>query len=165
MKRFYKDAAATRDKRGWIVGLDGRPLNTPKRRPLVLPTEVMAEAVAAEWDEQGEIIDPVSMPLTGIANAAIDHVGGDRAGFADGIAAYGESDLLCYRADTPDSLVERQCQLWDPLLDWATKRYDLAFELVDGIMHVPQPEPTLARLRAALDAHDDFALAAAQPIV
>ena len=165
MKRFYKTAAAVRMERGWQVELDGRPLRTPARRPLLLPTQAMAEAVAAEWDRQGELIDPVSMPFTGIANAALDHVAADRKGFARGIAAYGESDLLCYRAEGPQALVGRQCRVWDPLLDWAGRRYDVAMTLVEGVMHRPQPEPTLRRLAAALDAFDDFALAAAQLIV
>ncbi|MBZ6378897.1 ATPase [Pacificimonas flava] len=164
MKRFYQEAKAVLKDGGWHIELDGRPVRTPQRAALVLPTETMARAIAEEWDRQDEMIDPAGMPFTGIANAAIDHVAADRAGFAAGIAAFGENDLLCYRASTPDKLVARQCKVWDPLLDWARKRFDVAFELTDGIMHVTQPEPTLGALRAALDAQDDFALAAAQPI-
>ena len=164
MKRFYKDASAVEAGGGWQVELDGRPLRTPKRAPLVLPTERMAAAVAEEWAGQGEMIDPAATPMTGIANAALDHVGANRDGFADGIAAYGETDLLCYRAVQPDTLVARQCKAWDPLVDWARGRSAIAIELADGVMHRPQPEPTLRALRNALDAYDDFALAAAQPI-
>lgn len=165
MKRFWKTATAAEIDRGWQVELDGRPLRTPKRAPLLLPTKAMADAVAEEWDAQDDMIDPAAMPITGIANAALDHVGADREAFADGIAAYGESDLLCYRAEQPDTLVARQCKAWDPLVDWARKRFDIAIELADGVMHRPQPEPTLRALRGALDAYDDFALAAAQPVV
>lgn len=165
MKRFYKRAEAVKTDAGWTVELDGRPLRTPQRHALQLPTEAMARAIAGEWNAQGDIIDPVSMHATGIANAAIDHVAPGRAAFADGLAAYGESDLLCYRAERPAELVERQCRVWDPLLQWAGRRYDIGFEIAEGIIHRPQPEPTLARLRAALDAYDDFALAAAQPLV
>lgn len=165
MKRFYKKAAARRTDEGWQVELDGRPLRTPKRAPLILPTEAMAQAVAAEWDAQGDLIDPASMAMTGIANAAIDHVSADRLGFASRIAAYGETDLVCYRAGGPEPLAARQCAAWDPLIAWAARRYDIAFELTEGLMPQPQPQPTLSKLSAALEAFDDFALAAAQPIV
>ncbi|MGB3721853.1 MAG: ATP12 family protein [Pacificimonas sp.] len=164
MKRFYRAAKRVETNEGWRIELDGRGLNTPKRRSLVLPTETMADAIREEWEAQGDIIDPVSMPVTGLANAAIDHVAPDRAAFQKRIAAYGESDLLCYRADAPAPLVERQCAAWDPLLSWAAKRYDIGFTLAEGITHRPQAEMTLQRLSAALDAYDDFALAAAQPL-
>ncbi|MBV7256160.1 ATPase [Pacificimonas sp. WHA3] len=165
MKRFYKAVAAVEDDGGYRIELDGRVLKTPKRSTLLLPGRAMADAIAREWDVQGDMIDPVSMPFTGFANAAVDHVGADRRAFAAGIAAYGESDLLCYRAGNPQALTDRQAAAWDPLLDWARTRYDVSMTLVEGVMHVPQPEPTLIRLSAALDAFDDFALAAAQPIV
>lgn len=164
MKRFYKGAAPVQADGGWQVELDGRQLKTPKRHTLLLPTSAMATAITEEWAAQGDLIDPVSMPMTGLANAAIDHVAPDRAAFQKSIAAYGESDLLCYRAEAPAPLVERQCAAWDPLLAWAAKRYDIGFILADGIMHQPQPEMTLKRLAAALNAFDDFALAAAQPL-
>jgi chaperone required for assembly of F1-ATPase len=165
VKRFYKAAAVEAVERGWQVTLDGRQVRTPARAPLILPTEVMAAAIAREWQDQGDLIDPAAMPFLGLANAAIDHVASARGAFAGGIAAYGESDLICYRAAEPEALVARQCKVWDPLLDWAKARYDIGFELADGIRHVTQPEPTLRALRAAIDAFDDFALAAAQPIV
>ncbi|MHB9878659.1 ATP12 family chaperone protein [Pacificimonas sp. ICDLI1SI03] len=164
MRRFYKQAAAIAGEGGYAVNLDGRPLKTPKRNDLILPTQAMADAVVAEWAGQGDVIDPVSMPVTGLANAAIDHVAADRRTFVAGIAAYGESDLLCYRATNPEPLVERQCAVWNPLVEWAGRRYDIALTLVDGIMHEAQPDMTLQRLAAALDGFDDFALAAAQPL-
>ncbi|WP_336964485.1 ATP12 family chaperone protein [Sphingobium aquiterrae] len=156
MKRFYKDVAMVAEAGGHGIVLDGRPLRTPARAPLLVPHPGLAEAIVAEWAGQGEEIDPRTMPMTGLANAAIDQVSPNAAAFAQGIAAYGESDLLCYRADGPAALVERQAALWDPLLDWAQARYDIAFRVTAGIIHVAQPPETLARLAAtvaALDAH------------
>lgn len=164
MKRFYKAAATVRSDNGWQIELDSRELKTPKRATLLLPAEAMAAAIMYEWDAQGDIIDPISMPLTGLANAAIDHVRPNRTAFAKSIAAYGESDLLCYRAADPAPLVARQGEAWQPILDWAAKRYDITFTVTDSIVHQPQPAATLARLSAALVAFDDFALAAAQPL-
>jgi chaperone required for assembly of F1-ATPase len=105
------------------------------------------------------------MPLTGLANAAIDRIAPDPAAFARGLAAYAETDLLCYRADSPAKLVDRQAASWDPLLDWARDRYDVHFETVAGIIHRPQPDETVQRLAAAVAAHDSFHLAALQPLV
>ena len=118
MKRFYKQVSV---EDGAIL-LDGRPVRTPARAPLVLSSPALADAVADEWRAQGEDIDPRSMPLTGLANAAIDRVAPDPAAFARPLAAYAESDLLCYRADAPEELVERQAGAWDPLLDCARGR-------------------------------------------
>lgn len=161
MKRFWREVATTPD--GGIA-LDGRPVRTPGRVPLQLPT-ALADAVAEEWRAVGETLDPRAMPLTGIANAAIDRVAPDPATFAAGLARYGENDLLCYRAESPDELIARQRAAWDPPLDWARRRYDIAFEVATGIVHRAQPEPTLRRLREAVGALPPFALAAASPIV
>lgn len=165
MKRFYQQAAAVRSDDGWQVQLDGRPVRTPARAPLLLPTQASADAVVAEWQGQGEKIDPASMPMTGFANAAIDQITPYRARFAEGIARYGESDLLCYRADGPAELVARQAALWDPLLDWARMRYDVAFRTTQGIIHVAQPPETLARLSATVASFDAFALAGLSTLV
>lgn len=162
MKRFYKEVSVAPDKG---VLLDGRPVRTPMRATLTLPNAALAEAVAGEWRAQGEEIDPRSMPLTGLANAAIDHVAADAAGFADNLAAYAESDLLCYRADDQPDLAKRQDAVWNPILDWARGRYDVSFTLVAGIMHQPQPPETIARLKEAVFARDAFALAALSPTV
>jgi chaperone required for assembly of F1-ATPase len=142
MKRFWKDVAVAD---GQIL-LDGRAVRTPARMPLVLATAALAEAVAAEWRAVDETLDPRRMPLTGFANAAIDRIAPDRAGFANGLATYGETDLLCYRAENPPELAMRQAVVWDPLLDWARARYDVAFFVTAGIVHVAQPPETLARL-------------------
>lgn len=165
MKRFYKDATIARSGPGWSILLDGRPVRTPARNPLDLPTQALAEAVAEEWRAQGDKVDPRAMPLTGLANAAIDRVAPDPEAFARSLALYGESDLLCYRAEGPRPLVERQAEAWDPLLAWARRRFDAEFEVTEGIVHRAQPESTLERLRRAVAARDPFALAAMSPLV
>jgi chaperone required for assembly of F1-ATPase len=164
MKRFWKTVVID-DQRG--IRLDDRPVRTPGRVALALPTDALAQGVADEWRAigEGEEIDPRAMPLTGLSNAAIDRVGADPALFAAGLAQYGESDLLCYRADSPDDLVARQAAAWDPLLDWARTRYDVHIEVATGILHRAQPDQTLARLSDAIAARDAFELAALSPIV
>jgi chaperone required for assembly of F1-ATPase len=162
VKRFWKDVAINADR---VVTLDGKPVRTPGRRPLALPTDALAEAVAAEWRAVGETIDPRTMPLTGLANAATDPIAADPAGFAARLAAYGESDLLCYRAEGPPLLVQRQAAAWDPLLGWARRRYDVTFAVTTGVMHVAQPAATVARLHEAVAAYDDFRLAGLSPVV
>ncbi len=162
MKRFYQAASVGP---GRDILLDGRPVKTPGRADLVLPVDALAEAVAAEWNAQGQTIDPRSMPLTGLANAAIDRIAPDPAAFARGLAAYGEADLLCYRAEGPAPLVARQAELWNPILAWARQRYDVLFELASGVVHRPQPAATIGRLGAAVAARDPFQLAGLSPLV
>jgi chaperone required for assembly of F1-ATPase len=162
VKRFWTEVSVDA---GRVVQLDEKPVRTPGRVPLALPNDALAEAVAAEWREVGETIDPQAMPLTGLANAAIDRVAPEQTAFAAGLAAYGESDLLYYRAAEPPELVARQEAAWNPLLDWARGRYDVHFETTVGVMHVAQPPATLARLSEALGPRDPFALVALQPIV
>jgi chaperone required for assembly of F1-ATPase len=165
MKRFYKNVAAEPEGDGLSIRLDGRPVRTPARALLVLPTASLGTAVVQEWSAQGDEIDPRSMPLTGLANAAIDRVAPDPATFVATLAPYAETDLLCYRAEEPPPLVSREAAAWDPLLAWARTRYDVAFELATGIIHKPQPEATVRRLAVALAARDPFALAAMSPLV
>lgn len=165
MKRFYETAAAVASPDGAAILLDDRPVKTPGRRALALPTLPLGEAVAAEWTAQGDTIDPASMKLTGLANAAIDRVAPDPAAFAQALARYADSDLLCYRADSPADLVARQARTWDPLLAWARRRYDIDFAVVTGIIHKPQAPLTVTRLSAAVAAPDAFRLAALSPIV
>ena len=162
MKRFWKQAEATADHG---IALDGRPVRTPGRVALILPTPALAAAVAAEWQAVGDVVLPAAMPLTGLANAAIDRIAPDPQGFAAGLARYAESDLLCYRAESPDELVARQEAAWDPLLAWARGRYDVAFGTTAGIVHRAQPSATIARLGEAVAAHNAFALAALSPLV
>lgn len=161
MKRFWTEARA---EAGDVL-LDGRPVRTPRRNALRLPTSKLAEAIADEWNAVGDELDPRALPLTGLANAAIDIVAADHAGFAATLARYGETDLLAYRAETPAPLIERQAAEWDPVLRWARDRYDVHVELVSGIMHRAQPEATVARLSEAVAARSDFELAALSPIV
>ncbi len=161
MKRFYKEVAVAD---GTIL-LDGRPVRTPARASLILPTPALADAVAAEWRAQGDEIDPRTMKLTGLANAAIDRIAPDLPAFIRPLARYAESDLLCYRADAPAELIARQAEAWDPLLDWARARFDVHFAVTSGIVHAPQPDATIARLGEALTAYDAFHLAGLAPIV
>lgn len=162
VRRFYQDAAAGPDL---AIRLDGKPVKTPGRRDLILPNARLAEAIAEEWQAQEAKVDPRAMPLTGLANAAIDRVAPDPAAFAAGLVQYGESDLLYYRVDEPAALAARQAELWDPILAWAQQRYDAVFELATGIVHMPQPPETVARLAEAVAARSPFALAGLSPLV
>ncbi|MBA15920.1 MAG: ATPase [Sphingomonas sp.] len=166
MKRFWTEVTvAELDGSGFGIALDGRPVNTPGRVRLAVPTQALARAIADEWRAVDIQIDPRAMPLTGLANAAIDRIGPAADDFAAGLAAYGESDLLCYRADAPAELVARQAAHWDPLLDWAGQRYDVRFETVAGVMHRPQPEATTQCLSHAVRQRSPFELAGLSPLV
>ena len=161
MKRFWKEARA---EDGQVL-LDGRPVRTPKKNLLSVPNTALAEALAAEWNAVGAELDPRRLPLTGLANAAIDIVAADHTAFAETLARYGETDLLAYRATSPDDLIARQAREWDSLLDWVRARYDVHVDVVHGIIHQPQPEATVARLREATLARSDYELAALSPVV
>jgi chaperone required for assembly of F1-ATPase len=165
MKRFYRQVAVASSKGGWEILLDGRPVRTPARHPLLLPGAPLAEAVAEEWRAQGEKIDPRAMRMTGLANAAIDRVEPDPEAFAASLACYGESDLLCYRAEGPESLVQLQCEQWDPLIAWARRRFDLDLEIVCGVIHKAQPEDTVRQLAHAAASRTPFELAGLAPLV
>jgi chaperone required for assembly of F1-ATPase len=165
MKRFYTQATVSPEEGGVAVLLDGRPVRTPARNLLRVPTEELAEAIAGEWNAQGEKIDPRAMPLAGLANAALDRVAPDPASFGRTLAEYGESDLLCYRAEGPQSLVERQERVWDPLLAWARTRFGVAIETTTGVMHRRQPAETVEQLGRAAAARSVFQLAGLAPLV
>jgi len=165
VKRFWKDVTVDPEGRGWAVKLDGRPVKTPARAALSVPTEPLAEAIADEWRATAGSIDPRSMPLTGLANAAIDRVGADRQAFAAGLAEYAKADLACYRAEGPAALVRRQEQEWDKLLAWARRRFDVDFVITSGLMHIAQPPATEERLSHAVAALDAFRLTALSPLV
>lgn len=160
-KRFY-ERADTQEVEGLHgLVLDGRPARTPGRSPLAVPARALAEAIAAEWTAQGETIDPATMPLTKLANTAIDGVATEMAAVRADIARYAASDLVCYRADAPDRLVTAQGEAWDPVLAWAWDRLGARFVLSAGILWVQQPEMALARVRATLEAETSpLALAA-----
>jgi chaperone required for assembly of F1-ATPase len=165
MKRFWRTAAAVEREDGWGVELDGKPLRTPTRVPLFAPTEALAQAIADEWNGVEEKVDPRSMPLTGLANAAIDRVVVDKNTFADGLARYAEADLACYRAEGPQGLIERQAKDWDALLSWGRRRFDVDFCTTSGITHVDQPAATVERLSHAISALDAFRLAGLSPLI
>lgn len=165
MKRFWTDVGVVADADGHAIRLDGRPVRTPGRLPLIVPTPALAEAIAEEWRAVTGEIDPRAMRLTGLANAAVERIAPNPRSFADGLASYAETDLLCYRADSPAALIARQAAVWDPLLEWAARRYDIGFTLATGIIHQPQPAATVTHLADALRARDAFRLAALSPIV
>ena len=165
MKRFWKAAEAVAERDGWGVRLDGKPLRTPAKALLLIPSAALAQAIAGEWDAAGDTVDPRAMPLTGLANAAIDRVVPDRLAFAAGLAKYAEADLACYRAEGPQTLAERQAASWDQLLGWARRRYDVDFAVTTGIVHVDQPPATVERLAHEIATLDAFHLAGLSPLV
>ncbi|MBB3763091.1 ATP12 family chaperone protein [Sphingomicrobium lutaoense] len=165
MKRFWKEASREPQDDGHVILLDGRKVMTPAKRELVVPTGTLADAIVEEWQSAGEKVDPAAMPMTGLANAAIDRVMPDRQAFAAGLSRFAESEMCCYRADQPDALVERQAASWDRLIDWAQARYDIHFTVTSGVMHVAQPETTLDRLASAVGSEDAFHLAGLSPLV
>ncbi|MBY5931408.1 ATPase [Tateyamaria omphalii] len=164
-KRFWTNATAEEVAGGWTVKLDGRPVKTPAKAALTLPTAAMAEAVAAEWDAQDEVVNPLSMPFTRSANAAIDKVAVQHAEVADMLAAYGDADLLCYRADGPQALIERQASVWDPYLDWADATWGVRLQPRTGLMHESQDAAALAILSKQVHALSNFELAAFHDLV
>ena len=165
MKRFWKQAEIAHDESGWGVALDNKRVRTPAGKPLLVPTERLAQAIADEWNAPGETVDPRAMALTGLASAAIDVVSPDSEAIAAGLAKYGESDLACYRAEAPRELVARQAEKWDGLLAWARRRFDVDFRTTCGIVHVPQADATVQRLAHAVAALDPFRLAGLSPLV
>ena len=164
-KRFWKEAAVVEVADGFSVLLDGRSVKTPAKRALSVPTREMALAIAAEWQAQEGEIKPHTMPVTKTANAAIDKVAVQHAEVADMLAAYGDADLLCYRADTPEELVARQAAQWDPMLDWAEKVFNARLQTRTGIMHIPQDAQALAALSDRTHAMTAFELAAFHDLV
>ncbi len=159
MKRFYKEAAARRETDGHAILLDGKPVRTPAGRRLVLPNQALAEAVAEEWQGQGATIVPAAMPLTAIANTAIDRIALARDDAVTGLMRYAETDLLCYRAEGPADLVARQAVVWQAVLDWASVHLGATLAVTAGVVPVAQPPEALAALRAVLRGYDDFRLA------
>lgn len=154
-KRFYAEVAVTEDD-GFCVLLDGRPVRTPERHIVKLSVANVAEAFANEWREQETIIDPKTMPLTRLVNSAIDGVSDTHEAVRQEIVRFAGTDLTCYRADTPDRLVERQMASWDPVIKWAEKHYECHFTLVCGIVHASQPEETLKAIEQGVSQYDDI---------
>lgn len=164
-KRFWKEAQVSDHEDGFAVLLDGRSIKTPAKRNLILPTRAMALAVAVEWDAQEGEIKPATMPVTKTANAALDKVAIQHGEVADMLAAYGDSDLLCYRADAPEELIARQAEQWDPILDWAAETLGARLEPRTGVIHKPQNPTALEALSARTHALDAFRLAAFHDLV
>lgn len=165
MKRFWREATVLAGVDGHGVALDGRAVRTPGGAALNLPNAALAQAVAAEWRAVEGGVRPAAMPLTGLANAAIDIVAPDVAGFARALAHYAASDLTCYRAEGPPPLVARQVAAWEPALKGVEARHGLLFRRTAGLMHVAQPEGTEVRVAALLAALDPFQLAPLQLLV
>ncbi|KQB96013.1 ATPase [Loktanella sp. 1ANDIMAR09] len=164
-KRFWKQAQAEACEGGFTVLLDGRPVRTPAKAPLAVPTHAMADAIAKEWDAQEKVIDPRTMPVTRGANAAIDKVRTQREEVIAMLAEYGDSDLLCYRAAGPEGLIQKQADAWDPMLDWAADALGVRLAVGEGVMHVAQNPEALGKLRDELAAFDEFALAAVHDLI
>lgn len=159
MKRFYKTSQVEAGGEGYLVRLDARELRTPAKNRMLLASQPLAQAIAAEWDAQDEEIVPAAMPMMGFASTAVDRVTSQRQAVIDEIAHFAESDLLCHRADLPEDLVRRQMDAWQPLLDWCAKRYGAHLEVANGIMPVEQPPASLVALKRSVGEHDDSVLA------
>ncbi|MGZ8995121.1 MAG: ATP12 family chaperone protein [Rhodospirillales bacterium] len=164
-QRFYKTATTSpadgdATGLGFAVRLDQRPIRTPGGRPLILPRQALAEAIAGEWRAQSKRIDVAAMPFTRLAATAVDRVAEGKAAVVETLLAYAGGDVLCYRAEEPTDLMARQHQRWQPLLDWAADRLGAHLVVTHGILPVAQPEPAVAALRAALEALDSWQLTA-----
>ena len=164
-KRFWKKTEASATQDGFGVLLDGRPVRTPAKAVLNVPSKALADRIAAEFDAQTDKIDPTTMPFTRTANAAIDKVSVQHAEVADMLADYGDSDLLCYRASDPAELVQRQSDLWDPLLEWAAQVLNARLEPRIGVIHATQSAKPLHVLRTKVHDMSAFELAAFHDLV
>ncbi|WIY27297.1 ATP12 family chaperone protein [Parasedimentitalea psychrophila] len=164
-KRFWTAVSVTESAGRFAVELDGRSVKTPAKADLTLPTRAMAEAIAAEWRAQDGAVKPQTMPCTRSANAALDKVQVQHSEVADMLAEYGDADLLCYRADSPVELVQRQSEHWDPALDWAASELKVRLQTRCGIVHQPQDVKSLQSLRARVQALSAFQLAAFHDLV
>jgi chaperone required for assembly of F1-ATPase len=153
-KRFYEQASVAASDEGHAIHLDGRPVKTPAKRALVVPTKMLAEIICGEWQAQAEVIDPSTMPVTRLVNTAIDGVADDQAAVFEDIVKFSGSDMVCYRADSPAELVKRQAERWDPVLDWASSTHGARFILIEGIMPQDQPTEATEALGRALRRYD-----------
>ncbi|MFO1127055.1 MAG: ATP12 family protein [Rhodospirillales bacterium] len=157
-RRFYRRVTVAAGDGGFAISLDDRPAKTPAKARLIVPTAALAAAIAEEWAAQSESIDARSMPLTQLAATALDRIPGHREAVVDSIAAYGASDLLCYRADTPKELLTRQDHAWQPLLDWAAEEWGARLHVTRGVVPIAQPAATLGTLRRVVAGFADFPL-------
>ena len=164
-KRFWKEAVAEPCAGGFTVRLDARPVRTPLKAALILPSLEMAKAIAAEWDAQTGLVKPQTMPVTRAANSAIDKIVPQFAEVADLLAAYGASDLICYRATDPKALIARQAAAWDPMIAWAADSLHAPLVATAGVIHIAQDPASLDLLRAQLFALDPFRLAGIHDLI
>lgn len=164
-KRFWKSAGAVEVDQGFSIELDGRPVKTPAKNALYVPSLELAKAIAEEWDAQDKTVLPDTMPLTRLANSTVDKVSTQHAEVANLLAEYGASDLICYRATGPDELIARQSDAWDGFLDWAKRELDIDLVVQTGVMPVDQPEPSVMRIKELTHQFDAFALTAFHELV
>lgn len=164
-RRFWKSVNTRQADGGWEIALDERPVRTPGKMPLILPTRALSEEIAAEWDAQTDIINPTTMPLTRAANSAVEKVAPQFWGVAAMLADYGGTDLLCYRADQPDDLIRMQAEAWDPLIDWAATHLRAPLRITHGVVPIAQDEDALQTLKAEVAALDIFGLTALHDLV
>lgn len=165
MKRFWTEVAVVPEDAGWGIALDGRPVRTPQRAPLAVASAALADAIADEWRDVADRITPAAMPMTGLANAAIDLAAPDIAAFAAPVAAYAQSDLFCYRDARDTALQAEQAAAWNPLLAWAETHYGIEFVLTQGVLPVDQPAATVAALQDAVRTLDMWRITALTPLV
>lgn len=149
-KRFYSEVTVAQEASGYAIHLDGRPVKTPAKKALAVPTAKLAEIIREEWAAQVEVIDPVTMPVTRMVNTALDGVANDPQAVFDDILRYSTSDMLCYRAEEPVELVARQAERWNPVLDWAAETLGARFVLIEGVMPQQQPSRAVEALSASL---------------
>lgn len=164
-KRFWKSVSVEQLETGFTVHLDGRAVKTPAKNLLILPSRRLAEMIAAEWDAQQGVVNPETMPMTRRANSALEKVAANRSAVIDELAAFGASDLLCYRAESPAELAARQAAGWQPWLDWAARELSAPLRVTTGVIHIAQPPESLAKLRAELNAFDTFPLTGLHDLV
>ncbi|MFH5772808.1 ATP12 family chaperone protein [Paracoccus sp. NGMCC 1.201697] len=164
-RRFWTSSQLREAADGFEITLDGRPVRTPGKLALILPTAALAQAIAAEWDAQDEIIDPNTMPLTRAANSAVERVTPQFEAVANMLAEYGGTDLLSYRAEAPEALIRAQAEGWDPLIDWAATELRAPLRITHGVLPVPQDDASLLKLRAEVMALDAYGLTALHDLV
>ncbi len=158
MKRFWREAQVVEQEDGFSIALDDRPVRTPGKRTLVVPNRALADAIAGEWNAQGDTVEPSEMPLTRYANSAADGVTLRRAEVIEEVARYGATDLICYRATDPPELIERQSVGWQPLADWIVSEFAIRLEIVSGVLPTAQSQATIDAFHDAVSAFDDFPL-------
>ncbi len=165
MKKFYKDVSVVEEDGGFAVALDGRKVKTPAKAAQIVPTKAAAQLMANEWVTQGDEISPDTMPVTRMVNSSIDSIAKNRSHVVDEIAAFGGSDLICYRADEPDELVNRQNEAWDRFHIWLAETWGVKLAMTTGVMPVSQRDEDLLILRQAVDKQNDFILSGLHTVV